>query len=241
VPFRSIVPKEVDGLLVVGRAASFDTLPHGSARTIPVGMATGQAAGAAVKIAKERGITFREMSRDRDAIGLLQTRLNAQGMELRPYKEPKQDYELHRHYSGLKTVVSFGLVSGKYDNNFRLDEKANPADYGLLYSRVRGYFGEKKMPADPSAWLPADGALLKKLEASPLSLDNALMIAATALGLDYFAAGDAKSALKSGGYLKDVTLQGIRDPEALTNGESYMIFRDVVMGMGYSPLTASVE
>ena len=49
IPYRSIVPLKVDNLLVVGRSASFDTLPHGSARVIPTGMATGQAAGAAVK------------------------------------------------------------------------------------------------------------------------------------------------------------------------------------------------
>src|SRR5690606_26708995 len=112
VPFRSIVPKEVDGLRVVGRSASFDTLPHGSARTIPVGMATGQAAGAAVKMAMERGVSFREMSKDRDAIVVLQQRLNEQGMSLEPYTLPLQPYEKHRHYSGLKTVVALGLVSG---------------------------------------------------------------------------------------------------------------------------------
>lgn len=59
VPFRSLVPLNVDGLLVVGRAASFDALPHGSARVIPLGMATGEAAGAAVKLAMERGVTLR--------------------------------------------------------------------------------------------------------------------------------------------------------------------------------------
>ena len=51
VPFRSLVPLKVDGLLVVGRAASFDTIPHGSARVVPLGMAEGEAAGAAVKLA----------------------------------------------------------------------------------------------------------------------------------------------------------------------------------------------
>ncbi|MDB5054837.1 MAG: hypothetical protein JWM44_2887, partial [Bacilli bacterium] len=44
IPFRSIVPLKVDGLLVVGRSASYDTLAHGSARVLPNGMAEGQAA-----------------------------------------------------------------------------------------------------------------------------------------------------------------------------------------------------
>ena len=51
IPFRSIVPLKVDGLLIASKAASYDTLPHGSARVIPNGMAVGQAAGTAAKLA----------------------------------------------------------------------------------------------------------------------------------------------------------------------------------------------
>lgn len=240
VPFRSIVPKEVDGLLVVGRAASFDTLPHGSARTIPVGMAAGQAAGAAVKVAKERGLTFRAMSKDVAAIQTLQSRLNAQGMSLQPYTLAKQPYEKHRHYSGLKAVVSFGLTSGKYDNDFRLDQKANPVEYGLLYAGVRGYFGEEKLPTHPRAWFPSDKALEAKQRAAPLTLDDAAWIAATALGLD-FAANGAMSALKAGRYIQDVTISGIRNPQALTIGESYMVFRDVAIALGWRPAASTVQ
>ncbi|HZG56420.1 FAD-dependent oxidoreductase [Paenibacillus sp.] len=239
VPFRSIVPKEVDGLLVVGRAASFDTLPHGSARTIPVGMATGQAAGAAVKVAKERGLTFRAMSKDAAAIATLQARLNAQGMSLQPYTLALQPYEKHRHYSGLKTVLSFGLTSGKYDNDFRLDAKANPVEYGLLYAGSRGYFGDK-LPTHPSLWYPADKTLEAQLRAAPLTLDNAALIAATALGLE-FPPNGALDALKAGRYVQDVTLSGIRDPKALTVGESYMVFRDVAMALGFRPAASSVR
>ncbi|MCL2678100.1 MAG: FAD-dependent oxidoreductase, partial [Clostridiales bacterium] len=47
IPFRSLVPLLVENLLVVGRSASYDSLPHGSARVIPVGMVTGEAAGVA--------------------------------------------------------------------------------------------------------------------------------------------------------------------------------------------------
>ena len=239
VPFRSIVPKEVDGLLVVGRSASFDTLPHGSARTIPVGMATGQAAGAAVKVAMERGLTFRAMSKDASAIALLQSRLNAQGMSLHPYTVPLQPYEKHRAYSGLKTVVSLGLVSGKYDNDFRLDEPANPVEYGLLFAGSRGYFGEK-MPVHPSAWFPADKTLEEQLRASPLTLENAALIAATALGLEP-APNGALSALEAGGYLRAVTIAGIRDPAKLTMGESFMVFRDIAMALGFRPPTSSIR
>ena len=35
IPFRCLVPLEVDQLLVAGRSASYNSLPHGSARVIP--------------------------------------------------------------------------------------------------------------------------------------------------------------------------------------------------------------
>lgn len=239
VPFRSIVPKKVDGLLVVGRSASFDSLPHGSARTIPVGMATGQAAGAAVKVALERGLTFRDMSQDREAIRTLQERLNAQGMKLEPYSLPLQDYEKHRTYSGLKVVLSLGLIWGKYDNNFELDEAANPVDYALLYANSRGYFGSK-LPGHPSAYLPQDQKLEQELRQSPLTLEEAARIAAAALGLEP-QPNRALDALLERGFVREVTLNGMKDPQALTKGESYMLFRDVAMALGYRAPVSVVE
>ena len=51
IPFRSLVPKEIDGLLVVGRSAGFSSLAAGSARVVPTGMVTGEAAGVAASLA----------------------------------------------------------------------------------------------------------------------------------------------------------------------------------------------
>ncbi|MGO4271196.1 FAD-dependent oxidoreductase, partial [Paenibacillus sp. TAF58] len=84
IPFRSIVPLKVDGLLVVGRAASYDTLPHGSARVMPTGMAEGEAAGAAAMFAKQEKMTFRQLTGSKEVIGKLQDHLIKQGMELQP-------------------------------------------------------------------------------------------------------------------------------------------------------------
>lgn len=41
VPFRCLVPVDIDGMLVVGRSASYTSLAAGSARVIPLGMAEG--------------------------------------------------------------------------------------------------------------------------------------------------------------------------------------------------------
>lgn len=122
IPYRSIVPLHVDGLLVVGKAASFDTLPHGSARVIPVGMATGQAAGVAARIALEEQVSVREIAYSDALITRLQQLLSNQGVDLKQPHIPKLDYMLHEAYEGLKFVVSRGLWVGGYNNDFRLDE-----------------------------------------------------------------------------------------------------------------------
>lgn len=121
VPFRCLVPLDMDGLLVVGRAAGFDSLAHGSARTIPVGMAIGQAAGAAAALALEKGLSFRALAADASLMALLQSRLNEQGMELQPF-EMANELAGHPAYRGLKFVRGLGLAAGGYNNDYRLDE-----------------------------------------------------------------------------------------------------------------------
>ena len=72
VPFRCLVPQNIDGMLVVGRSASYTSLAAGSARVIPVGMAEGDAAGVAAAYAKNNGMTFREISQNADAVTSIQ-------------------------------------------------------------------------------------------------------------------------------------------------------------------------
>jgi hypothetical protein len=122
IPFRSIVPLEVENLLVVGRSASFDSLAHGSARVIPTGMATGQAAGAAAAISIDEEVNFREMSKDKELIKQLQQTLNRQGMEIEPFDlSSKAKEKNHWSYEGLKLVRKHGLATGGYTNNYNLD------------------------------------------------------------------------------------------------------------------------
>ncbi|HAP31812.1 MAG TPA: hypothetical protein DCQ14_01960, partial [Firmicutes bacterium] len=88
IPFRCLVPRELYNLLVVGRAASYDSLAHGSARVVPVGMAAGEAAGLAAALALENGVDFHRLSADLELIALLQERLREQGAYLPDFAVP---------------------------------------------------------------------------------------------------------------------------------------------------------
>ena len=61
IPFRCLVPREVDGLLAAGRCISVDRQALGTARVGATCAAVGQAAGAAAALAARRGVEPRRV------------------------------------------------------------------------------------------------------------------------------------------------------------------------------------
>ena len=64
VPYGSLVPKNLDGLLVGGRHISFDANSHGFMREIPQCWLTGHAAGVGAALAADAGIQPRAVNVD---------------------------------------------------------------------------------------------------------------------------------------------------------------------------------
>lgn len=223
VPFRSIVPLKVDNLLVVGRAASFDTIPHGSARVIPLGMATGEAAGAAAKLAKEKGMSFRELSASNDGIQELRERLTKQGMDLERAEFPAPEYTKHKHYEGLKAAVSMSLVfGGDFNEAFDLDGASNAERFANGMAMV------KTVHADHFAGNPyvaLEG--LNDPANLPLSLEQLAYTVSSTAGVSVDRS-EALEELTAQGWLEAETIQSIVDPSRLTNGEAFSLVRDVV-------------
>ena len=122
IPFRSIVPDQFENLLVVGRSAGFDSLAHGSARVIPTGMATAEAAGVASRIAIEEDVGFDEIAESDIMISEMQTRLKNQGNYLDDfeYEFAGQD---SKALDGIRFINSLGLLIGGYENQFDFEEK----------------------------------------------------------------------------------------------------------------------
>ncbi|MFR6289943.1 MAG: FAD-dependent oxidoreductase [Peptococcaceae bacterium] len=122
VPFRCLVPVDIDGMLVVGRSASYTSLAAGSARVIPLGMAEGDAAGVAAAYGINNKMSFRQISQDEDAIASIQQTLKEQGAYLESWPQVQEAVEQHWAYSGVKTLRSLALVYGGYQNDYRLEE-----------------------------------------------------------------------------------------------------------------------
>lgn len=64
VPYRSLVPQKINGLLVAGRALSADSTAAGAVRVMPPCMAMGQAAGTAAALAVKNATAVRTMDID---------------------------------------------------------------------------------------------------------------------------------------------------------------------------------
>lgn len=223
IPFRSLVPKNMENLLVVGRSAGYDSLPHGSARVIPTGMAEAQSAGAAVKIATDHSVTFLELARSKDLIAGMQQLVNSQRMELKPYTK-KQPYQEHKAYPGLKAAVYLGIAVGGGDNDFKLDEPSNPQRMvNNLNTAKRKYKAQIK--GDPAAALKPLADAKKDASKEALTLAQAAYTAAKAAGLNT-TLEQAEKDLIAKRLLKPETVQQITDKQKLTNGDAYMILKD---------------
>ena len=62
IPYRCLVPQQIDNLLIAGRMMSLDTIVHNSTRNTACCMACGQAAGAAAALSLRLGVTTAALS-----------------------------------------------------------------------------------------------------------------------------------------------------------------------------------
>jgi hypothetical protein len=78
IPYRCLLPRGVEQILVAGRCISADHEAHARSRNMPACMATGQAAGVAAAIAVEEGVRVRDVP-----VKKVQAALRELGMPLR--------------------------------------------------------------------------------------------------------------------------------------------------------------
>lgn len=145
ISYKSLVPLKVDNLLVVGRAAGYHSMPAGSARIVPTGMACAEGAGTAAALAVDLGKAPRDLCDDRKVMAEMKKRLVDQGANLDHAQthEPVMD---HWAYDGLKTIRSLGMCDGGYDNNYRLEE---PTSHNRYQNLANFIFKKAGFPQDP--------------------------------------------------------------------------------------------
>ncbi|AFK85361.1 MULTISPECIES: FAD-dependent oxidoreductase [Thermoanaerobacterium] len=191
VPFRCIVPEKVENLLVVGRSASYSHLAAGSARTIPIGMAEGDAAGvaSAYSIAKDK--SFADIAKSEEDIKNIQSILVSQGAYLKPFKV-EEAVEKSWAFDGLKFVLHWGLVVPGYTNDFKLSENIKSISfYYMTYKMI-----ERSMPSKQQLLSEGSQYLQKYIVDKPLTKEEAADILLTYAGYRNEADGNSGDLFK---------------------------------------------
>ncbi|MBF0502024.1 MAG: FAD-dependent oxidoreductase [Candidatus Riflebacteria bacterium] len=223
IPLRCLVPGDVDGLFICGRAAGFDSMAHSSARVVPVGMATGQAAGVAAALSIKRSAQhFGEKSMlsrivtNTDFIIACRRELARQGVELdlRPVGPPPETR--HWAYPGLKYLRRRGLASGEYENRYALDEAISGLSFINGLSGVSG-----NMPKRLRQHLYAEGEAHKTL-----TLDTACGFLVQRLG--HTAAFENPTVFLRNRHVLDDKLEAHIKANSgiLTRGAAYMLLKN---------------
>lgn len=208
IPFRCIVPQVVDQLLVVSRSASYDSLPHGSARVIPIGMAVGEAAGVACAWAVRHEQTFREMTQLKDtAIPWIQNRLKAQGAYLTAYDPPRFAVMDHWAYPGVRTMRELGLTEGGYSNDYRLEIEITKWALQNKLNKVLRLVRER------TGQIPE-----RTVEVSEeVTVGEMFQKAAFGISGKSMAPAEARAYLENNGILSQVVLEHCQDLNAIPN------------------------
>lgn len=150
VPFRSLVPLEIDNILVVSRSAGYSSLAAGSARIIPTGMAAAEAGGAAAAQTIAADQTFRELSQSEDGIEELRTTLAEQGAKVEHF-DIDYPYEGEWFDGAVQYLMDYGLAFGGYENDLQVDEPQGALGFlktlgtGLIHTddRLNEQYGEQ--------------------------------------------------------------------------------------------------
>ena len=77
IPYRSLVPVDIEGLLLAGRCLSADSTAAGAVRVMPPCMAMGQASGTAAALSVKQGCRVRTLD-----VGILRETLRKNGVYL---------------------------------------------------------------------------------------------------------------------------------------------------------------
>ncbi|MDO5096488.1 MAG: FAD-dependent oxidoreductase [Peptostreptococcaceae bacterium] len=124
VPAGAIIPKGVEGIYVPSKAASFDSIAYGSARTVPVLMALGESAGVMAAVSIRDNVSTRNILTDSKTLLNVRTLLYEKGVRLVSYANA---HPIDNSYAAneIKFLRGKALITMTYQNEYGLETRAN--------------------------------------------------------------------------------------------------------------------
>lgn len=149
-----IMPKDIDGIYVVSKVASMDSIAYGSARTVPVLMAMGEAAGVMAKVAIETDSSSRAILSQPQILTKVRSAMYNQGVRLVSYENA---HPIGHSYAEkeIRELRSRAFITMTYQNEYGLEQKAtvqsiqtmahlmeNNSPYKVSKSDIRSLLGK---------------------------------------------------------------------------------------------------
>ena len=177
-PLGTLIPEEVEELIVAEKSISVTNLVNGATRLQPVVLQVGQAAGVLAALAVSKGVRISEVPvRD------VQSALLDAGGYLLPYLDVPRD---HEWFKSLQRIGSTGIMKGVGKNSgwsnqtfFRADEITRASDLeGLkdIYPLTEYDFSETDLTVKQAVELIRLVALQNSIELSEAGLQESLAI-----------------------------------------------------------------
>ena len=175
IPYRSLLPLEVDNLLVASKASGYDSLAAGSARIIPTGMSVAEAAGVIATYANNNNAELKTLVGDEKFIKSVQKTLKDQDAYLKSLpKDYKFPYEDDPIYPSLKILYSYELISGGYKNEFNLDRTLSELGFVRLMKNGYQRLLPEKFEQQEAVFNKFDIELSGEVELTPTRLNELL-------------------------------------------------------------------
>ena len=134
IPLSTMLPKNIDNVVVLGRCTSLDIVAHGSARTVPVLMSMAQGAVHAVDYALTNDLSLREV-RD-NYMDDVHKEMKDLGKMKFP-NMPENPYKGHYAESAIKHLRIRGLLGSKYEESMPLNEQATKSQITSIVGLIK--------------------------------------------------------------------------------------------------------
>ena len=167
IPLRSLIARKNTNLLIIGRSSGYSSLAAASARVLPVGINTGEAAGIAASEAIDKDLNIIEVAENKESINKIQQRLN---INLNRYQKENAIIKDSELLPSLEKLLSWGITIGGYNNNFKLNIKPSEKEFTEVVLKKK----KKKEAENLYEWVP--GSLEFLSENKKLTTYNALKL-----------------------------------------------------------------
>ncbi|QTL98386.1 FAD-dependent oxidoreductase [Iocasia frigidifontis] len=220
IPLRSLLPHNFKNMMVVGRSSGFSSLAASSSRVLPTGMACGEAAGIAAAYALENNKNIPELITDNEMINSIQQELGLDSL-LKIYsketnKEIIEDQVLLPY---LEELISWGLLNGGYNNDFKL--KSTITERHFAHKIAEGLI--RRQADILYEWVP--GGLESVSSTQSLTRNQAakLLLVAASKSIEGLSGDEYYHQAISNELIPDYIIENIRIDRVLNRREAYII------------------